>query len=680
MTDDNLQLDSTEKRDKALDCVRSFMKESKEFRQLKEYIWMRMWAEYLNSRSVKANILQRANLKLPYAWNIIETFTPQIIEAFTAESPYIQAVPRKTWDPEASQKYTEMAESITGHYSYQIEQMKFFEDFTTFVKNMLIYGTAIAKVGWTKNEKMLPARQKRMVDGVETFEKIEQPVTLYEGPTFNTIDIIDFFPYWGATRPGDIQSMPGCCHRVYRTLNDLKAMEKKGDKGIYDNLEDVAGDIKQNGYNAWTEPSTVSVDYPQSMHDYAVDQWPGQKLKGKIEIWEWWGQYEDEDGQMREKVITIANGRTVIRFDDNPYDYGFKPFLACVDHPVPGEFYGEGELQPLYSLFREASALRNARLDQTNQAVNRMFIIDRNAGINVRNFYSRTSGIVLANDINGIKAMDVPEVPGSSYQELSQIDYEIQNASAMINASQATSNLGQAFGNTARGIGFLQGTMTSRMGMKIRNLENMVMRPLGQRLAMLNRQFLSNEMWAEVNGDQTNPFQELSADDFYNSWDFSAVAAIDRINREQRQAMFSQAIIPYLQFVEKSQPGTMNLSKMTQKFFTEFNITDPYSYINPPEVQQQIQNQRTQQQMQVNQHEHDEKTKTLATIEAIKGQQHMERDELKAHTKLTSDQIKSQTNLTSKIIEGGFRDIAGKALQGGIDAARDTIKRRHNRD
>lgn len=70
-----------------------------------------------------------------------------------------------------------------------------------------------------------------------------------------------------------------------------------------------------------------------------------------------------------------------------------------------------------------------------------MWIVDRTANINVRNLYSRSGGIVLSNDINGIKPLDVLEVPGSGYREIQQIDFDIQNASAQINASQGASNV-----------------------------------------------------------------------------------------------------------------------------------------------------------------------------------------------------------------------------------------------
>lgn len=632
-----------------LDCVTNFMVQSKEFRTLYEYVWMRMYSEYLNSRSSKANLLQRANLKLPYAWTIIETFTPQIIDAFMGQAPYIKANPRKESNYELMQALSDMSDSITEHFTYQLDRMKFFDDFTTFVKNTLIYGTGIAKLGWTKNEKILPARQKTMLDGIEVMKKVEQPVTLYEGPIFSNVDIIDFFPDWGATKPGDIQSMRGCVHRVYRTMEDLRKLEKTENGGIYINLDELKLDVDKYGYNAWNNAPATNVDWPQSYKAYAVNQWPGQKLKGKVEVWEYWGQFQEIDGTFKEKVITVANGRTVIRVDDNPYDYGYKPFIGCVDQPVPGEFYGTGELEPLYSLFKEASALRNARLDQTNQAVNRMFIVDRNSGINIRNLYSRTSGIILANDVNGIRMMDVPEVPNSSYREIQQIDYEIQNASAMVNASQGVSNLGEAFGNTAKGVSYIEGTMNSRIGLKVKIIENMVMRELGKRLACLNRQFLDPELWNKIHGNVPNPFEILSAEDFYNCWEFTCVGAIERLNRSSRQAQFSQAIIPYLQFVERTRLGTINFDNLTKTFFQEFQIQNPLSYINPPEVQKQIQQQQAQQQMAAQAQAHDEKTKTLATVEAIKGGMKQERDAQN-----------NKTKIITSLIKGGF-DVAGNS-------------------
>jgi len=633
------------------ECVVSFMQRSKEFRTLYEYVWMRMYSEYLNSRGTKANILQRANLRLPYAWTIVETFTPQIIDAFLSQPPYIKANPRKVSDYSLQQALSSMADSITDHFTYQMDQMGFNTNMISFVKNLLIYGTGIAKVGWSKKEKLVPVREKVNLGEVDYMNKSNEYVTLYEGPVFENIDILDFFPDPGATKPGDIQSMRGCVHRVYRTITELKALEKNGDSGIYINLDKLDQDIDDYGYDAWNRGPTPNPSWPQAYKAYAANQYPGIKLKGKVECWEYWGDYE-VDGEVRQKVITVANGNIVIRCDDNPFDYAPKPFIGCVDQPVPGEFYGTGELEPLYSLFKEASALRNARLDQANQAVNRMFIVDRNSGINVRNLYSRTSGIVLANDVNGIRAMEVPEVPNSSYREIQQIDYEIQNASSMINASQAVSSLGQAFGNTARGVSFMQGSLNSRIGMKVKLIECMVMREFGKRLASLNRQFLDPDLWVKINGNVTNPFEMFSAEDFYNSWEFTSVGAIERLNREQRQTMFNTQIIPFLQFVEKSNPGTINMQELTKTFFKEFDIQNPLSYINPPEAQQQIQTQQMQQQMAQQQLIHDEKTKQLVTVEAIKGGMKHERD-----------MQNNKTKIIGKLIDGGFNvagDVAGR--------------------
>ena len=110
------------------------------------------------------------------------------------------------------------------------------------------------------------------------------------------------------------------------------------------------------------------------------------KRKNDIELHEYWGLFDLKgDGNLQECVLTVANNKVCIRAELNPLDKRFKPFVAAVDYPVEGEFYGLGELEPIWSLLKEATALRNARLDNVNQATNRMWIVDRASGINVRN-------------------------------------------------------------------------------------------------------------------------------------------------------------------------------------------------------------------------------------------------------------------------------------------------------
>lgn len=638
---------------RALDHVINFMEKSRRFRKNYEDTWSKIFAEYINSRSVKANALQRANLKLPYAFTTIETFVPQIVETFLAEAPYVSAVGRGLEDAED-------AEKISAHFSYQLDQMKFFNEFVPFTKNMLIYGTAIAKTGWKYQEKQIRVnvREPNKLGLLENVQR-DQTITTYDNPSFENIELVDFFPDWSCSKPADIQSMRGCVHRVYRTYDELKSLKKtvvNGEEyGIYSNLDKLKQSYDKSD-NAWANMKTTPEEWAQFRRASALNQEPGLKNRDKIEVWEFWGLFDLKDnGQKIECVITIANGDTVIRVDSNPYDYAFKPFVAGVDYIIPGEFYGMGEIEFVLSLIKEATALRNARLDQANQAVNRMWLVDRNAGINVRNLYSRAGGIVLTNDINGVRGMEVPEVPGSSYREISQIDFDIQNATAQINASQGASNIGRAFGSTATGVSYLQGFTSSRLSLKVRQIEKMVMHEFGKILLMLNRQFVRNDLWVKLYNDDKNPFVRLAPESFFREYDFMTTGAVERLNRQGRQQMFQQAIIPFLQFVEQADPGTVNIPGLTKRFFKEYDYKNVNELLNPPEEKQRIMQQRMMESQQQIASKAQADIQSQIAIEGAKNQMKSERDEKSVEHKANLQVVKGLVNAGSNILTNAAR-------------------------
>lgn len=639
---------------KALKCVKEFMKDSREFRRQYEERWTKYLGEYLNSRSVKSNPLQRANLKLPYAFNIIESFTPQIVDTFLKEKPYISAFGR-------GQEDTVDADKISSYLSYQLDQMKFLREFIGFVKNCFIYGTAIAKTPWRHEEGEVTKRWTELDEMGLPIQKKKTVVEVkFDGPVFENIDILDFYPDPKCNKPGDIQSMRACAHRTYRYLDELEALEKKGEYGIYENLDKLKEGVENNGYDAWKNVNSSPGDqtWADTQRSYLLHQEPGIKTKGKIELWEWWGLFEfEEDKGLEPAVITIANGNVVIRCDRNPFDYKFKPFVGTIDYLVPNEFYGIGEIEVTLSMMKEATALRNARLDQANQAVRGMFIVDRNSGINLRNFYSRTGGVILTNDMNGIRDLQVGEVPGSSYREISQIDYDIQNASGLTNASQGASNLGKAFGNTAKGIAYLESYMASRLSLKARQIEDWCMQEYGQILLLLNRQFVNQQQWVRLYDNEKNPFVELNPEAFYREYDFYTTGAMERLNRTQRQQLLTSAIIPYLQTVEKAQPFTIKLDNLTKRFFKEFEYVDVNELVNTPEERERLANQASQSQAMMQQQQIALQTEQQMLLQQNAQQAKMMRDKQNAENK-------QELVLVKGVVDAGVTELTANRTTG----------------
>lgn len=621
------ELSQLEKEQRAKKHVISFLKKSSEYRKPFEANWEKVQAEYLNTRSVKQNILQRANLKIPYAFTTVETFTPQIVEAFLGEKPYIEAKGMNDEDdPDA--------EAIGKHFTYQLDRTGFFSKFTVAVKGDLLFGTLIGKAIWST--------------------KVRNGHTYFDGVEVNNVELQDFYPDWAANNPGDIQSMRGCVHRVYRSLDQIKEKEQRkinGETvGIYRNVDKLEMSLRQKGSEAWVNMSAPPDDDMSRAKDMAMGQEAGAKTNDRVELWEYWGLFglDGIDSDPVECIITIANGDIVLRVEPNPFKEQHKPFFAAVDYPVPGEFYGIGEILPIISLIREGTALRNARLDQTNQSVNRMWLVDRNSGINVRNLYTRPGGIILANDINGIKALDAPESSPAASRDTAQIDYDIQNATAQTNASQSVSNVGRAFGRTAAGINFMQGTTNSRMALKVRLIEDMFIKELGRQMMLLNSQFMDDVTWKRLYNDTPNPYTKYQTEDFCQEYDFQAVGAMERLNKQQRQQVFASVLVPYLQALNQNQPNTIKWDNLTARMFKEFDYRNGQELVTTQEERDQMQQQALVQQQQVEMHNREMDVQAQAALQEQSKRGKIEQENVKAANKAGLEVIKGLANYGTK--------------------------------
>lgn len=643
------------KEERALKHVQKFMDESRRYVRPFHEKFSKIFEEYLVSRTHTRNPLTRAQLRPAYAFIITESYLPHLIEAFFADKPYINVLGRDQQDMMFEQQ-------IQEYISYQLDRMGVIEKFSIFFKDLLLYGTAVAKLRWNYQTKNVLFEQ----DGKKYY--YEQPEK--DEPEIEPIPIWDFFPDPAASTPGCVDSMYGCVHRLYRSFEELKAKEKKKDAlgneiGIYSNLEKLQQD--KDSEKAYQPTGDSSKDYFR--RDAALDLEPDIKRKNKIELWEYWGKFcPKDDGKEYEYVITIADGKTVIRCDANPLDGNYKPFLAGVNYPTPGEFFGVGEIEPVWSMIKEAAALRNARLDTVNQAVNRMWLVDRTAGINTRNLYTRAGGIILANDINGIKPLDPPEVVGSAFREITELDYGIQQAVALPNPGGQGGQYAPGFSRTAEGIKFLSSLTTTRLGLKIRLIANMVINRLATRLMMLNRQFLTDDVYFRVTNDQQNPFRMLPLDAFSKNYDFSVASAFDRLSRKDRQVQYQQNIIPIMQMGEQYRPGLIKWETFIPKVLQDFEFRETNQFVASPQEQQTYQQGVQQSQMQMAEHNAMVQAQSQAMLAQATGQVNIQETQATEQARLMRDLANKAVDVSQQD-ENNEQQMAREVMKATVNAA-----------
>lgn len=545
---DRLDSQETEsdKWQRAAKFVRNFVSKSADYREPHVELAIESRELYESWSAQSKSRIQRANLKLPYGFTIIETELAQLSDLFLKDKPLFKFRGREPQDSMWENK-------LNDFHDMQVENMRLREKLFPILKADLLDGTTIAKVPYRFDEKVADQRvaQQDPFTGEVFYAKEKVRKVTFDGPDLEQVPLIDFFPDWRATAPGDIQGMRGCVHRTYKTYNELKRSK------MYKNIEELEASIRGRGCDAWTSPRW-SENY-QDAFDSLNDNELNKKKDELLEVWEYWGEYDkDKDGEFIQCLITVVNGEVCLRLDDNFYDEKFLPFVASVNIPRDGEFYGIPELLPVKGLIKEATSLRNARLDQTNLSVNRMFIVDRAAGIKQNSLYARPNGIIYTNQMDGIRALDMPDSSPTSQQEIMGLQQEIQTTTGLAASAPAISQLAKTFGRSATGAQMVNNFAAARIGVKARLFAYLFVRRMQEIMFMTNAQFVTDEQWVRVsdpNEAQNNPFTVLDPSAFAGNYDFEMVTSFE----ENDEAAFAkmQQFAQLAQAAEATQPGTI---------------------------------------------------------------------------------------------------------------------------
>lgn len=338
----------------------------------------------------------------------------------------------------------------------------------SWVKDMLIYGTAIGKVDWKQITGMETSTEETIdeITGETISEEIEEEVVKLETPTFQTIDIFDF-----KTDPrfDTLEESEANIHE----RDDVPYSELLADEDMYFNLDKV----DPKGIPAESSDTSEKEEKRSSLGIST----PGKDLdETRLNIKEYWGTFSitGKPKDEAEYVITTVNDHTVIRMEKN--DMNMRPFIAVKARVVPHEFYAIGEVEPLEDLQIELNTLRNQRMDYTNSILNPEWIMSTSSGINPSQLIHKPNNIILTDDMNGIRTLPKDGVPAAGYNEEAQILRDMQTISQTTDVTDGGGS--QGFQNTATGV-------AARVEQQTRSSNNVV-KHLEKGIADIGRKFL----------------------------------------------------------------------------------------------------------------------------------------------------------------------------------------------
>lgn len=508
--------------------------------------YYRLYRSYIPDNQKREN---GANLFIPKTFQSIETIVPKIILSIFSTRPYVQTIPLGVDNEERNLKSDKMNKLLDYQFSQKIKLVPIMTD---VIKSAMIYGTAITKQTWVYKTKKMVKRRRKMVLNIPlpTYEEVLQEVVVKDHPMIENIPLKDFFFDPAGTT---IENCRYCIHRYWEDYHELKDKEEKG---AYKNTKELADSSEDNTFNA--EDMLTSIGLGNN----------GVKTRKGIEILEY---YTDD------YKIVIGNRKTVLFVGENPYHHRSKPFARIVDTPVPNEFYGIGEIEPIKDMQYELNTTRNQRIDNVSLLINKMYSIIRGANIDINQLVSRPNGFIEVDDHNDIKPIDFGDITQSAYNEEQIIKNDIEEALGLFDSVTGAHADRR---ETATTMSILANAGSQKFQLKTKLTEESGFHEIINQIISLNQQFIDTETEINILGaDNTLVTEKVSPDDILGEWEIVALGSSQEatLNKEIRQ----NQMIQLLNVI--SQNPYVNQQEFLKRLFEVFDMKNINQLIIQPE-------------------------------------------------------------------------------------------------
>lgn len=391
-------------------------------------------------------------------------------------------------------------------------QMKDDDMFLKQVHNFVsadLYGVSVSQVGWKRKreDRMIETLDRLPLSGKVVKMIKKGPVTMFDGPTVENVDLLDFFP---CPNKNNIREMPWMIRRYFLDLDDIRYLST-GEDAIFDKAE-VARMEREGGvgWDHFTDEASVRRFATRTGMDDSTVRFM-DKYSRPVEILEMWGyvpselipaKYKSGSGRPGMFVITVANGRYLFRFRPNPFWHGLAPFTAFSPTPDPHYFYAPGKAEVMEKIQITGNRYINQSLDAADLVIDPMWFYDRSANLNTRNLYARPGRFI-----------PVDGNPGAVVAPLQANLNGMLTATEKIAQMREFAEMGSGIGeDTVQGLGgqdrqtareFIGRREASgnRLLLESRIYEEMYLEPLANMMVALDKQFLDTPVEVLILGD-----------------------------------------------------------------------------------------------------------------------------------------------------------------------------------
>lgn len=483
---------------------------------------------YKSYREPKDHVWQ-TNIFIPYAFTMIETVLPRIVEYLWQGDKFVTAHPRERTD-------IDNAKIVDDLIQYQIDTGidNLFMEWVDMLKTYMIQGTGIGKITWD---------------------------VLADKASFINVDIFDFY-----VQPFKkyVEDMDGVFH-VFDMPTDIIRDKLKFNAGYVniDKIDKTSMGTKDEEVNTQknAEVGRVQNYDPGRKTSLIYQYWGKIPVQESMEVGSGYSATTYEEG-----LVEIANRETIIRNVKNPYASpgnpdGIRPFVSAKNYTDPGEFYGIGDIEPAKDVMYEANELQNQKMDNLKLAMNKMWIVGGTAGIDLSNMISYPGNVVVADNIEQIKPLEHRDIAGGVSQESEHLAAIIQNTAGVSDYSRGANAPGMS--DTVGGITSLIEEANQRFAYKIKVLQMTAVKKFAEKLFKLDQLFIKGaEIPVRLQNEEGFKWLNINPDNLIGMYDFKPVAISMIGNKLARQ----NTMIKLLEVISKAPPIPSMIAKILEDF------------------------------------------------------------------------------------------------------------------
>jgi len=461
----------------------------------------------------------------PESFTAVETIYPRIVNTMLGTNEVFGV-------KSTSQDDVVKAEATEKLLNYQSDRMGLYEKLGDICKDALIYGSGMGKVFWKREfEPRDEPRPALDMSGFPVVDQQGQPkmikkkvwVKTYDDPWVERVSPYNLYIDPSAT---SLENARYVVEESKRTINYLK---KKQSEGVYANVELIPkGDTNAQGMGDSEERKRFLLreqDGNRNVELYNDDM-------QEVTLHEYWGKFDlDGDGYLEECLIVVANGAIVIRAIQNPFPGGFKPYFMYSPIPLPGALYGMSPLHPIASLQDALNDRTNQIGDNINLSLNKMYLVNKHAGIDRDQLVSMPGGAIEVNMPTDVVPLETPDIIRSVWPEVARFEGKIKGALGVHDAVAGARPSGNEPATTTIS---LQQMAEIRFKTMTILFERQVIRPLGNMLIKMNKKFMLVPRQIRIVGQEhmlgasQNNYENVDPSDIVVDPDIHAVgAAID---------------------------------------------------------------------------------------------------------------------------------------------------------